>query len=274
MAQIRIGLSGWSYPHWNERFYPAGSRGLDHLSFVAERFDTVEINRSFYSLVQPVEYRRWADTVPDDFVFAVKGGRFITHMKKLNEPRAALANFFASGVLELGAKLGPVLWQLPGTWRLNLDRIAAFLDLLPSTFADAREVAHGHDSRVAATSIPEHPRHRRIRHVLEVRHPTWFDPRLVDLLAAKEVALAVSHSSVWPYSETLTTDFVYLRLHGPGRLYASAYHEQELAAWAERISGWSTGAESRDVFVYFDNDGDAHAPRDARRLQRLVRRDG
>ena len=285
MAQIRIGLSGWSYPHWNGRFYPSGLKSVEQLAFVAERFDTVEVNRSFYSLLEPAVYRRWHDAVPDDFVFAVKGGRFITHMKKLNDPRAALGNFFASGVLELGAKLGPVLWQLPGNWQLNLQRIAAFLELLPHTFAEACEVARGHDSRAKAISIPDDVPRRRIRHALEARHPTWFDPQLTQLLAEHEVALVSSHSSVWPYTETLTADFVYLRLHGPGPLYASAYDEPQLAEWAERLKAWHAGDDpsnghsigpptraptaGRDVFVYFDNDGDAIAPRDARRLRQL-----
>jgi len=147
-------------------------------------------------------------------------------------------------------------------------------------------VARGHDSRARAISIPDDVPRRRIRHALEARHPTWFDPRLTELLARHQVALAFSHSSVWPYTETLTTDFVYLRLHGPGPLYASAYDEPQLTEWAERLKAWHAGdqpndghsirppppapTDGRDVFVYFDNDGDGIAPRNALRLQQLI----
>lgn len=267
MARIRIGLSGWSYKEWGGDFYPAGMKPAEQLAFVAERFDTVEINRSFYSLLEPSVYRRWADTVPDGFLFAVKGSRFITHMKKLNDVQVPLGNFFASGVLELGDNLGPLLWQLPGRWRLDVERVQSFLQLLPDTLDDARDLAGFHDARVEAVSIPAGPS-RPLRHVLEARDPTFFDPRLLELLEEGQTALAFSHSSVWPYAENLTTDFVYLRLHGPDQLYSSAYDDSQLESWAEKVQAWQAGG--RDVFVYFDNDGGGHAPRDAQRLIELI----
>ena len=165
MARVRIGISGWRYAGWRGDFYPKGLRQADELAYAAERMTSVEINGSFYSLQRPSSYAAWRAQTPDDFVFAVKGGRFITHMKKLRGVETPLANFFASGVLALGPKLGPVLWQLPENgWPSTPDRLAAFFDLLPRTTAQAAELAKRHDDKLAddralttAESRPAHP---------------------------------------------------------------------------------------------------------------------
>jgi uncharacterized protein YecE (DUF72 family) len=285
VSEIHIGLSGWSYRDWVGRFYPEDLPSERWLSFVAERFDTVEVNRSFYSLLEPSTYRSWYENVPEGFIFAVKGSRYITHLKKLHDVQTPVANFFASGVLELGDKLGPVLWQLPGGWRFRPDRIRHFLSLLPATTAEAGALASRHDDRVreAATDPPvDLP----LRHVLEVRDPSFFVPELLEILETSGVGFAISHSSSWPYTEDVVGDLAYLRLHGPGALYASPYSDDDLARWARLISGWAAGEhpgegphissprrpreDGRDVFIYFDNDSGAHAPPDALSLKRMI----
>lgn len=281
MGLIRVGLSGWNYDSWRGDFYPEGLRKADQLLHVASTFDTVEVNGSFYGLLQPSTYRRWYDTVPSDFRFAVKGSRFITHNKKLNDVGSALANFYASGVLDLGAKLGPFLWQLPKQFRFRADRIDAFLGALPRDTDQAVELAKRHDDRVHDVSFGRGGRHR-IRHVLEIRHDSWLCEELVSIARRHGVALAFSHSSQWPYTEEITAGFVYVRLHGPEELYASPYAPPALDDWARRVETWRDGGEpedavritdripprrkTRDVYVYFDNDNGGHAPRDARQL--------
>lgn len=285
VARIRIGLSGWSYREWVGPFYPPALPAADRLSFVAAHFDTVEVNRSFYSLLRPHTYREWRGAVPGDFVFAVKGSRFITHLKKLADHEVPLANFFASGVLELGEKLGPILWQLPGRWRYDPERVGSFLRFLPRTTAAALDVAARHDDRVD-DSYSRDLADRTLRHVLEVRDPSCFVPELPEMLAELDVGFAISHSSAWPYAEDITTDLVYVRLHGPGALYSSPYPESELEDWSARARAWAAGDDPeigptiggprhlprrpRQVYIYFDNDAGAHAPADALRLRRLV----
>jgi len=265
--RIRIGVSGWSYREWAGRFYPPGLSQSDRLAFIAERFDTVEVNRSFYSLLTPDVYRGWRETVPDDFVFAVKGGRYLTHQKKLRDVTVPLANFLASGVLHLEEKLGPVLWQLSGAWRIDLERIAAFLQALPATFDAAVELASRHDEKVEAPSWPSGSS-RPIRHVLEVRHPEAPIAELSATLEQQGMALAVSDGADWPVREPAASDFVYVRLHGPGRLYSSKYEEDDLERWSGCIERWQAAAADRsaaggDCYVYFDNDVNAYAPHDA-----------
>ena len=217
---VRIGISGWSYDHWRGRFYPEGLPRGDELAFAGEHFDTIEINRSFYSLVEPDTYRTWAAT-GGDVVFAVKGGRFITHVKRLGDVETALANFFASGVGELGDRLGPVLWQLPANFRWDETRVGRFLDMLPADTREMARLARRHDHRVSSP-VPRVTRSSPVRHALEARHPSFLDEKALAMLRRHEVALVVSHSSSWPCMDQVTTDFMYVRLHGPGDLYSSA----------------------------------------------------
>ena len=284
---IRIGISGWRYTRWRGTFYPTGLAQRRELAYAGRCFPSVEINGSFYSLQCPESYQSWHDETPDDFVFAVKGPRFVTHMKRLRDCEQALANFFASGVLRLGEKLGPILWQLPPTLRFDDAVLDAFLSSLPRDTEAALALARKRDTTLmhgrTALSID---RKRPLRHALEMRHPSFCDPSCMKLLRKHKVGVVVADTAgKFPYLEDVTADFVYLRLHGDAQLYASGYSDHALDRWGERIAAWAAGGEPsdaqrvgpraskrarRDVYCYFDNDMKVHAPFDARGLmQRL-----
>ncbi|MDP9895906.1 uncharacterized protein YecE (DUF72 family) [Variovorax boronicumulans] len=281
-ADIRIGISGWRYAPWRKRFYPPGLVQRNELAFASRMLSTIEINGSFYSLQRPESYRTWHDETPDDFVFAVKGPRYITHMLQLNDVRTPLANFFASGVLALEKKLGPVLWQLPPRMRYDAERLERFLSLLPHDAKSAVALAREHDDRMKGRSLLKAPRGLRIRHAVEVRNRSFIDPAFIATLRRHGVALVVADTAGrWPLLEDLTADFVYLRLHGDEELYASGYGDAALDRWAARIDAWRRGRQvpdaklasttaarrgKRDVFCYFDNDVKVHAPYDAAHL--------
>jgi uncharacterized protein YecE (DUF72 family) len=286
-GHIRVGLSGWKYPGWRGVFYPTSLRQKDELSYVASLFNTVEINGTFYSLQRPELFAAWRDATPDDFVFAVKGGRFITHIKRLRGVERALANFLASGLLALGHKLGPILWQLPQSARFEVERLDAFLSLLPRDTEAATRLAAGHDERLAGRVFAKADWRGPLRHALEVRHPSFRNFAFIDLLRRHRVALVVSDAATWPCFADVTADFVYIRLHGSEELYASAYDESALVRWASRIAAWAEGRTpsglqlidpatpppmARDVYVYFDNDAKVHAPVDAQALRKLLHR--
>ncbi|WP_372380721.1 DUF72 domain-containing protein [Xanthomonas sp. NCPPB 1754] len=284
---IRIGISGWRYARWRGTFYPAGLAQRRELEYAAGCFPSVEINGSFYSLQRPDSFQRWHDETPEDFVFSVKGPRFITHMKRLRDCEQALANFFASGILRLGAKLGPVLWQLPPTLRFDAELLDAFLGSLPRGSEAALARARKRDTALMqGRSALAIDRNRPIRHALEVRHDSFCDPACMRLLRRHNVAVVVADTAgKFPYLEDVSADFVYVRLHGDAQLYASGYSDTALDRWAARIAAWASGAEPddaarvgararkramRDVYCYFDNDMKVHAPFDARGLmQRL-----
>ncbi len=271
---IRIGISGWTYPPWRGgAFYPKGLRQRDELAYVAGRLSSVEINGSFYSLQRRTSFETWSAQVPDDFVFAVKGGRFITHMKKLNDVAIPLANFLASGLLALDRKLGPILWQLPPNLGFDAERMDTFFAGLPRTTGAAAGLAVHHDQRVpedhACTTAP-HP-DDPIRYAVEVRHETFRNPEFYDLLRRHRIALVLADNpGQWPIIEELTADLMYVRLHGHEELYASGYPDDQLDAWATRIQDWS--AAGQDVFVYCDNDIKVRAPYDALGLVERVTR--
>ena len=268
MGEVRVGISGWRYPPWRGTFYPAGLPQRRELEHVATLLDTVEVNGSFYSLQRPESYARWAAQTPADFLFAVKGGRYVTHMLKLRGVEQALANFFASGVLALGPKLGPVLWQLPPRLGFDAERLTAFFDLLPRTTTAAATLAQAHDERLAGRALTVADAERPLRHTLEVRHPSFRTPELADLLRAHGIGLVVADSAGrWPQLFDVTSDVVHVRLHGDTELYTSGYGDAAIATWADRILAWR---ERADVYVYFDNDAKVHAPFDAQRLARLV----
>ena len=283
MPTFRIGISGWNYRGWRGIFYPPRLPHRRELEYASHRLNSIEINGSFYSLQTPASYRRWHEETPEDFVFAVKGSRFITHMKKLTDARVPLANFFASGVLRLERKLGPILWQLPPRFAFRPERIAAFLALLPKTTGAAAALAAEHDHRLAGRDWTEVSEDRPLRHAVEIRDETFLAPEFVAMLREKGVALVFADTAgTWPYAEELTAPFVYLRLHGAQHLYASGYTDAELDWWAARIRAWAGGSEpadcvrvkgcphpsaiQRDVYVYFDNDAKVNAPFDALRL--------
>jgi uncharacterized protein YecE (DUF72 family) len=266
IPRVRVGISGYDYPRWKGHFYPADLPRSRWLGHAARRFATIELNGTFYSLKTPDVFRKWADAVPDDFIFAVKGSRFITHNLKLRRAETALANFFASGVLALGRKTGPFLWQLPGTYRFDPARIEGFLRLLPRDALEAAELARDHDGRLRGEPLTESRETVTFRHALEVRHPSYFNQEFYELLRSHRCAFVIADSAgAFPSAEALTTDFAYARLHGSEALYASGYRDEEIAAWAGRIAHWME-AGILQAFVYFDNDALGHAPFDAERL--------
>ncbi|HEY0261027.1 MAG TPA: DUF72 domain-containing protein, partial [Lacisediminihabitans sp.] len=232
----------------------------------------IELNGSFYSLQRPSSYERWRDETPPSFVFSVKGGRFITHMLSLRGARTALANYFASGVLALGDKLGPVLWQLPERLHFDAELLEEFFGLLPRTTAEAVRLTEHHDDRVDGRMWTEIDADRPIRHALEVRHPSFVTQEAVDLIRRNDVSLVVADTAGrWPLVREVTSDFVYVRLHGAEELYSSGYTDEALDSWAREIRGWLDGSgcpdgRGRDVYVYFDNDTKVHAPFDAMHL--------
>lgn len=264
MGTIRVGVSGWDYDAWCGHFYPSDLPRRSRLAFAAQRFDTLEVNSTFYRLPTAHTIQAWSAELPDDVVLALKGSRFITHNKRLRHVEQALSNYLASGVLLLGEQLGPVLWQLPASAIADRDALESFLHLLPRDTHRAREMARRHDYRVVEPALGQGPP-RPLRHALEARHASFATEPVVAALRRHGVALVISHSSAWPCLERLTSDVVYVRLHGPGRLYDSAY--VDLQRWAERIEVW---ARHHDVYVYFDNDGHAHAPRQATALRSLL----
>ncbi|MCU1656443.1 MAG: hypothetical protein JWO57_1099 [Pseudonocardiales bacterium] len=262
---MRVGISGWRYPPWRGVFYPKGLPQQAELSYAASRLSTIEINGSFYALQRPESFRSWYEQTPADFVFAVKGARFITHMKRLNDIEAPLANFFASGVLALREKLGPVLWQLPPTLGFDPDRLAAFFARLPRSTREAAWLARQHDDRMEGRALTHADADRPLRHALEVRHKSFETPAFTELLREHHIAVVVADTAgKWPLIRDVTTDFAYVRLHGDVELYTSGYTDAALDAWAITLRGWADAGH--DVYVYFDNDVKVRAPFDAMAL--------
>jgi len=290
MAQgnIRIGISGWTYKGWRGKFYPEGLPHKRELSYAAECFPSIEINGTFYGLQRPEAFARWRQETPEDFVFAIKGSRYITHMLRLKEVETPLANFLASGPLRLGPKLGPILWQFPARMKFDPDRFLRFLDLLPRTTQEAAKLARKHDQRLEGRAYAEAEIDIPLRHAFEIRSETFCTPDFVDLLRAHNAALVVADTVDWPLVMDMTADFVYCRLHGSEELYTSGYDDDALDDWTRRVAAWARGAEprdakriagrgpkaeSRDVFVYFDNDAKVRAPFDAQGLIRRLKLD-
>jgi len=235
-ARVYIGTSGWNYSQWKDRFY-AGVPRRDWLRYNASRFSALEVNASFYRLLSETAVERWYAQTPDDFRFAIKGHRFLTHNKKLAEPEEPLRleREHAAGLKD---KLAAVLWQLPRASRKNMPRLEAF-----------------------ANALSQWP---HVRHVLEFRNKSWFDDEVADCLSRHHLAVSLSDAADWPLWDRVTTDLVYVRLHGHTRTYASAYSASALATWAGRVQGWLRAG--RDVHVYFDNDAEGAAPFDALKL--------
>lgn len=283
IGTTRIGISGWRYEPWRGVFYPPDLAQRCELAFASRALSSIEINGTFYSLQRPEYFAEWYDETPDDFVFSVKAPRYITHMRRLKDVRVPLANFLASGVLALRAKLGPILWQFPPQMPYKPERFETFFALLPHDTDAALALAREHDSRLAERCWLEVADNRPLRHAVEIRHASFVDAEFIGLLRRHRVALVVADTAGrWPLLEDLTADFVYVRLHGDEELYASGYSDQALDFWAQRIDTWRRGrqvedarlaserpakaARRRDVFCYFDNDVKVHAPYDAAHL--------
>ncbi|EWT02634.1 hypothetical protein N865_04175 [Intrasporangium oryzae NRRL B-24470] len=271
MGPYFVGVSGWRYPSWRGDFYPRGLPQRLELTYAAERMTAIEINGSFYSLQRPTSYATWRAAVPPSLVFAVKGGRFITHMRQLVGVESAVANFFASGVLGLGPQLGPILWQLPERLVFDRERVESFLALLPRTTGEAAALAARHDDKVPedralTTCEVDVP----VRHALEPRHPSYDTADARALLAAYDVCTVIADSAGrWPQLHDATSDFRYVRLHGETELYASGYTPRSLDRWADQCRQWAS--EGHDVHVYFDNDAKGRAPHDAVALLERLR---
>ena len=264
---VRIGISGWLYPAWRGNFYPKGLPHRRELEFASRAFNTIEINGTFYSLKRPESFRRWHAETPEDFVFALKGSRFITHMKKLVAVEQPLATFLAQGLLALGHKLGPILWQLPERQAFDETKIADFLALLPRDSGAAATLARRRSRRImAGRSLRKPAALTPIRHAFEVRHQSFADPRFFALLRRAGAALVISDAPNWPRFEEMTADFIYIRLHGAEELYASGYDPRTLDHWAERIRRWTRRPQQPDIYLYFDNDAKQRAPVDAQAL--------
>jgi len=283
---IRIGISGWRYTPWRKTFYPDDLAQHRELEFASRHFNSIEINGTFYSLQSPASFRAWHAQTPDDFVFSVKGGRYLTHMRRLIDLKVPLANFFASGVLLLKEKLGPILWQFPPNFSLKLDRFEEFFTLLPKDTQAAAELAARNHEKLRLGVWTETDAKRPLRYAVEVRHESFADPAFIALLRKYNIAIVIADTAgKWPMIEDITADFAYLRLHGAEELYASGYTDAALDHWAQRIGSWSAGSEPADtkrigptarkrsgrgVFVYFDNDVKVRAPYDAIALARRL----
>lgn len=238
-ASIRIGTSGWHYKHWCGPFYPERLPASRMLAWYCDRFDTVEVNNTFYRLPGQTALEEWRDSTPKGFCFAVKGSRFITHMKKLKDPEKALEKFF--GAIELlRDKLGPILFQLPPGWRLDRERFAHFLSSLP----------------------------RHHRYAFEFRNPEWDTPPILELLRGHNAGFCIFHLAGEQSRMEVTADFAYVRLHGPGGKYQGSYTDAQLRSWAERIQYWSKHLKA--VYVYFDNDQAAYAAQNALQLKGML----
>jgi uncharacterized protein YecE (DUF72 family) len=270
-GRVRVGISGWRYPAWRGDFYPPGLAQRRELEYAAEHLTSIEINGSFYSLQRPTSYAAWRASVPDDFVFAVKGPRYVSHLKRLKDVEVPLANFFASGLLALGTALGPVLWQLPESFRFDAGVLDDFFAGVPRSTSDAAVLARRHDDKVAddrALTVVDED--RPLHHALEFRSPTFANQAAYDVLRRHRVATVYADTAGrWPRVDEDTGPIRYVRLHGDRELYASGYTDRALDEWAARCGGWA--AAGQDVFVYFDNDLKGFAPRDAMRLIERLR---
>lgn len=236
---IYIGTSGWHYKHWKGLFYPAGLRPQDYLPHYFSYFGTVEINNSFYRLPGYETFVNWRESVPEDFVFAVKASRFITHMKKLKDPQSSL-NSFLQQVVALEEKLGPILFQLPPRWHCDPERLQQFLQALPAG----------------------------LLYTFEFRDHTWYNEAIYELLRQHQAAFCIYDLEQHQSPVVVTAPFVYVRLHGPEGRYNGSYSGEALQTWAEAARNWQQ--QGRSVYIYFDNDIGGHAVTDARRLQKLI----
>ena len=286
-GRIRIGISGWTYPPWRGVFYPDELPQRAELGYASRALRTIEINGTFYSLQRSTSFRKWAGEVPDDFVFSVKANRYITHIRRLREVAKPLANFCASGLLELGEKLGPLLWQFPPNFRFDAALLEEFFALLPGDTDALARLARRHEGRLPGKASLKPRWDGPVRHAMEVRHFSFQTEEFVSLLGEYDVALVVADTAgKWPFMEDVTSDFVYVRLHGDEELYTSGYSASALDTWEKKIRSWAKGGSprgaeriakapkprkaGRDVFVYFDNDVKVHAPFDAISLAKRI----
>ena len=288
-ARIRIGISGWRYAPWRGTFYPSDLPQRTELEFASNKLSVIEINGTFYSLQRPESFALWYRQTPADFVFALKAPRYITHMLRLKDVEQPLANWFASGLFNLREKLGPIVWQLPPSFKYEPQRLSDFIELLPADSASAATMARKRDAFMKGRTRLAIDANRPLRHAIEVRHASFASASFIDLLRKHNVALVISESArQWPMIQDVTADFIYMRLHGDKALYRSGYSDKALERWARRIAAWARGTEpadasrvagkgaqargSPDVYCFFDNtDVKLRAPFDAQTLMKKLR---
>lgn len=283
---IRIGISGWTYAPWRGKFFPKGLPQKHEMAYAARTFPSIEVNGTFYGQQRPEIFERWYDGTPDDFVFAIKASRYITHIRRLRDAEKPLANFLAQGLLALREKLGPILWQLPPSYKFDAERLEDFLTLLPHDTEAAAKIARRHDAGMKGRVFLTPDKKRPVRHAMEIRHESFRDPEFARLLRKYKVGLVVADTVEWPRLGDITADFVYARLHGSEQLYASGYSDKALADWARWFRSWSKSSVPRDIdrlsdekartkvkdiFVYFDNDIKVRAPFDAKVLAKRLK---
>ena len=285
-GQIRIGMAGWRYDEWRGTFYPEDLAQKRELEFASRQLNSIELNGTFYSTQRPSSFQSWSKETPDDFVFSIKGSQFITHIRRLENVETALANFLAQGLLRLGKKLGPILWQFAPNFPIDLQRFETFFKLLPRTQKQAAAYARQRDEWMANRSWLDVEEDLPLYHAVETRHKSFAVPEYVSLLRENNVALVVADSVKWPCLMDVTADIVYCRLHGSEKLYPNGYTADAIDVWARRVIAWSRGEEvtdgkrvhpepgpkrpARDVFVYFDDDVKVRAPHDAMSLSKRI----
>lgn len=237
---IHIGTSGWQYKHWKGPFYPEDLKAKDFLDFYKEKFRTVEINNSFYQLPEKTTFKDWSQKVPKDFIFSVKASRYITHMKKLKDPRKPVKRFFKAAEA-LGKNLGPVLFQLPPNWRSNPERLESFLKVLP----------------------------KKHKYAFEFRDESWFTNEVYEILSDHNAAFCIYELGGTKSPREITADFIYIRLHGPGDKYQGKYSPRALSGWAGTFSKWIGKVD--EIYCYFDNDQKGYAAENALKLQKMIK---
>jgi uncharacterized protein YecE (DUF72 family) len=270
MAKTWVGISGWTFPAWRGTFYPKDLTQKRELEFASRAVNSIEINGTFYSLQRPSSFQTWYDAAPDGFKYAVKAPQFITHILRLKNAEEPLNNFLASGLLCLKEKLGPILWQFPPNVVLKDNRFEKFLKLLPHDGRTAAKRARQHGKKVEGRAFTDVKQNFPVRHAFEFRHPSFLSKTFLDLLAAHNVAFVCAHEGgkKAPYTEEVTADFQYVRLHGEGKAYSRGYPDREIARWEKKISGWNKSR--RDVFIYFSNEAKLYSPAGALKLMKRL----
>lgn len=286
MSEIRIGMSGWTHDCWRSSFYPEDLSRKKELDYASRKVTSIEVNGTFYALQKPATFQRWYEETPKNFIFSIKAPKFITHVLRLRECEEPLNTFLASGLLCLKEKLGPILWQFPPYATLKDDRFEQFAKILPHTSLQAAELAKNHGSVIEGRAWTEASGDNQMRHAFEFRHPSFMNPDFIEMLRSYGIAVVFADSGkTSPYCEDLTSDFVYLRMHGGSPAHKKGYPLLALKRLAKKIELWACGKQpkdaqtissgkptpgEKDVFVYFDNDVTETAPLDALKLLKLM----
>ncbi|TXT59888.1 MAG: hypothetical protein BAJALOKI2v1_160060 [Promethearchaeota archaeon] len=239
MSQIRIGTSGWVYEHWKNTFYPNDLPQEEILNYYSKHFNTVEVNNTFYNLPNKDTVKKWRSKAPKDFLYSIKANRYITHMKNLKDPQKPIKKMI-SNIQYLKNNLGPILFQLSPKWHINYKRLKNFLEVLPNDY----------------------------KYVFELRNKSWFIEKIFTLLRNHEVALCIHDFKGEETPIKITTDFTYLRFHGPDGQYFGSYSQKALKSWSKRIKKWIK--QNLDVYIYFNNDAEANAIKNAKELKLLL----